>query len=171
MCLFLVATAVLVVVPHHATAQNPSGAVFAMTNAASNNQINAYTRREDGSLQFSAAFSPGGNGIGGTVDPLHSQGSLALGTNHSLPVCRERGQRNGLLVRRKRRQSLPGQYYPTGGSSPTSVTQARIWFMSSIPGAMAALAVSASSATAIYCRSRTRRAASPTQPLSRPMLF
>src|SRR5579863_2232147 len=112
MCLFVVATAVLVVVPHHATAQNPSGAVFAMTNAASNNQINAYTRREDGSLQFSAAFSPGGNGIGGTVDPLHSQGSLALGTNHSLPVCRERGQRNGLLVRRKRRQSLAAQYCP-----------------------------------------------------------
>ena len=169
MYLFLVATAVLVVVPHHATAQNPSGAVFAMTNAASNNQINAYTRREDGSLQFSAAFSTGGNGSGGTVDPLHSQGSLALSTNHSLPVCRERGTVSSFAVNGANLSLL--NTVPAGGSSPTSVTQARIWFMSSIPGAMAALAVSASSETAIYCRSRTRRAASPTQPLSRPMLF
>lgn len=45
-----------------------------MTNAASNNQIDAYARREDGTLEFSAAFSTGGNGSRGTLDPLHSQG-------------------------------------------------------------------------------------------------
>jgi hypothetical protein len=48
-----------------------------MTNAASNNQIE-YTRLADGSLGFSGSFATGGNGSGGTIDPLSSQGSLTL---------------------------------------------------------------------------------------------
>jgi hypothetical protein len=60
--LFFAASAVLVFAPHCAAAQDGNGAVFAMTNAASNNQINAYTRREDGSLEFSGAFPAGGRG-------------------------------------------------------------------------------------------------------------
>jgi hypothetical protein len=57
--LFLAAAAVPVFAPHLAGAQDGNGAVFAMTNAASNNQNNAYIRREDGSLEFSAAFPTG----------------------------------------------------------------------------------------------------------------
>ena len=87
--LFLAAATVLVFVPHRASAQDGSGAVFAMTNAASNNQINAYSRREDGSLEFSGAFPTGGNGSGGTLDPLHSQGSLTLHERSTAPsTCR-----------------------------------------------------------------------------------
>src|ERR1700739_3755757 len=82
--LFLAVASVLVFAAHRAAAQDRGGAVFAMTNAASNNQINAYIRGEDGSLQFSAAFPTGGNGSGGTVDPLTSQGSLTLSADHNL---------------------------------------------------------------------------------------
>src|SRR5579863_6923538 len=58
------------------------GAVFVMTNAASGNQIETYVRHENGSLQSAGAFATGGNGSGGTIDPLHSQGSLRLSPDH-----------------------------------------------------------------------------------------
>lgn len=58
------------------------GAVFVMTNASTGNEIEAYTRQEDGSLQAAGTFASGGNGSGGTVDPLHSQGSLILSADH-----------------------------------------------------------------------------------------
>ncbi len=59
----LAAAAVLVTVPHPAAAQEQGGAVFAMTNAASNNQINAYSRHEDGSLEFSGHFRPAATAV------------------------------------------------------------------------------------------------------------
>ncbi|HEV2135117.1 MAG TPA: beta-propeller fold lactonase family protein [Terracidiphilus sp.] len=124
MCSFLVAAAVLVIVPHRAAAQDGAGAVFAMTNAASNNQINAYTRREDGLLEFSAAFPTGGNGSGGTVDPLHSQGSLTLSADHRLlfAVNAGSGTVTAFAVDGASISLLDTE--PTGGSMPTSVTQA-----------------------------------------------
>jgi 6-phosphogluconolactonase len=120
---FLTAAAVLVLAPHRANAQDGNGAVFAMTNAASNNQINAYTRREDGSLDFTGAFSTGGNGSGGTVDPLHSQGSLTLSTDHRLlfAVNAGSGTVSSFAVRGAQLALL--DTVSTGGSLPTSVTQ------------------------------------------------
>jgi hypothetical protein len=41
-----------------------------MINAASNDQISADTRREGGSLEFSAAVPTGANHSSGTLDPL-----------------------------------------------------------------------------------------------------
>lgn len=58
------------------------GAVFVMTNAASNNQIDAFVRNEDGTLTPAGQFATDGNGSGGTIDPLHSQGSLLLSNTH-----------------------------------------------------------------------------------------
>jgi 6-phosphogluconolactonase (cycloisomerase 2 family) len=119
----LAAAAVLVLAPHRAAAQNDPGAVFAMTNATSNNQINAYSRREDGSLQFSAAFSTGGNGSGGTLDPLHSQGSLTLSPDHRLlfAVNAGSGTVSSFAVNGTTLSLL--DTISTGGSLPTSVTQ------------------------------------------------
>ena len=120
------AAAVPLLAPHRAAAQDErGGAVFAMTNAASNNQINAYTRREDGSLEFSAAFPTGGNGSGGTVDPLHSQGSLTLSADHRLlfAVNAGSGTLSSFAVRGAQLSLI--DTVSTGGSLPTSVTQAR----------------------------------------------
>lgn len=122
LCLF--AAAVVAMAPSHATAQDGYGAVFVMTNAASNNQINAYTRREDGSLEYSSSFATGGNGSGGTVDPLHSQGSLTLSADHHLlfAVNAGSGTVSSFAVHGADLSLLDTE--PTGGSSPTSVTQA-----------------------------------------------
>lgn len=122
--LSLLAAAVLVLAPQHAAAQDERGAVFAMTNAASNNQIEAYLRNEDGTLQWAGAFSTGGNGSGGTIDPLHSQGSLTLSADHQLlfAVNAGSGTVSSFAVRGASLFLL--DTVSTGGSMPTSVTQA-----------------------------------------------
>jgi len=125
--LSLIAAAALVIAPHYAAAQDypdSSGAVFVMTNAASNNQIDAYTRLADGSLEFSGSFATGGNGSGGTLDPLHSQGSLTLSADHRLlfAVNAGSGTVSSFAVEGVRLALLDTE--ATGGSSPTSVTEA-----------------------------------------------
>lgn len=120
----LFTAAALATAPSHAAAQDGRGAVFVMTNAASNNQVDAYTRSADGSLEFSASFATGGNGSGGTVDPLHSQGSLTLSADHRLlfAVNAGSGTVSSFAVDGARLILLDTE--ATGGSSPTSVTQA-----------------------------------------------
>lgn len=119
----LVVAGVLLLAPKKSAAEENPGAVFVMTNAASNNQVLAYTRREDGSLQSAGAFSTGGNGSGGTIDPLHSQGSLTLSPDHHLlfAVNAGSGTVSSFAVAGASLKLLDTE--PTGGSSPTSVTQ------------------------------------------------
>ncbi len=121
---FLAAAAVLVFAPQRSIAQDGPGAVFAMTNAASNNQIETYIRREDGSLEQAGAFSTGGNGSGGTVDPLHSQGSLRLSTDHRLLFAVNAGSSTLSSFAVRGAQLFLLDTVPTGGSMPTSVAQA-----------------------------------------------
>jgi len=124
--LSLAAAAVLVLAPHRAAAQDErGGAVFAMTNAASNNQIDAYLRLEDGSLESAGAFSTGGNGSGGTVDPLGSQGSLTLSADHSLLFAVNAGSGTVSTFAVRGAQLTLLDTVSTGGSMPTSVTQVR----------------------------------------------
>lgn len=121
----LFAGAVLAMPLSRAAAQDGQGAVFVMTNAASNNQINAYIRRADGSLESSGSFATGGNGSGGTVDPLHSQGSLTLSADHRLlfAVNAGSGTVSSFAVNGASLTLLDTE--ATGGSSPISVTQVR----------------------------------------------
>ena len=67
-----------------AQSEEGAGAVFVMTNSASRNEVVAYKRNPDGSLQEGNRFSTGGRGSGGLTDPLGSQGSLTLSTDRSL---------------------------------------------------------------------------------------
>jgi len=119
----LLAGAVLAMPLSRAAAQDGQGAVFVMTNAASNNQINAYIRRADGSLESSGSFATGGNGSGGTVDPLHSQGSLTLSADHRLlfAVNAGSGTISSFAVDGASLTLLDTE--ATGGSSPVSITQ------------------------------------------------
>src|SRR6201994_2965112 len=61
-----------------------NGTVFVMTNAADANEVVAYTRASDGSFLESNRYATQGRGSGGTNDPLQSQGSLTLNSDHSL---------------------------------------------------------------------------------------
>ncbi|QNI35023.1 beta-propeller fold lactonase family protein [Alloacidobacterium dinghuense] len=55
-----------------------------MSNAADRNEVIAFARATDGSLQETHRFPTGGRGSGGNHDPLESQGSLTLSQDHSL---------------------------------------------------------------------------------------
>jgi 6-phosphogluconolactonase len=60
------------------------GAVFTETNALSGNAVVAFARGADGALTYGGTFATGGNGIGGTNDPLTSQYSLILSDDAKL---------------------------------------------------------------------------------------
>ena len=55
-----------------------SGAVFVMTNSNTGNEIVQFARNANGSLVSVGKTPTGGNGTGGTTDPLGSQHSLLL---------------------------------------------------------------------------------------------
>ena len=100
-----------------------SGAVFVMTNAASGNQVRAYVRQEDGSLQAAGEFATGGNGSGGAVDPLHSQGSLTLSADHHwlFAVNAGSGTVSSFAVEGSHLTLIDTK--ATNGSSPTALAQ------------------------------------------------
>ena len=84
--LFIVMLALSAGLPVRSNAQDRAGtgAVFVMTNAADRNEIIAYKRNADGSLEKGRNFRTGGRGSGGTTDPLGSQGlSLSPRITHS----------------------------------------------------------------------------------------
>ncbi len=64
----------------HAQAQDP-GAVFVMTNDAQTNEVVSLERSPEGLLSQRSTTATGGQGSGGGIDPLQSQGSLILSQN------------------------------------------------------------------------------------------
>ena len=64
-------------------ASGVSGAVYTMTNDASENSILVYSRNSNGLLTFQGPVSTHGRGSGGILDPLQSQGSLVLSQDGS----------------------------------------------------------------------------------------
>jgi 6-phosphogluconolactonase len=60
-----------------------SGAVYTMTNDASENSILVYSRNSNGLLTFQGPVSTHGRGSGGILDPLQSQGSVVLSQDGS----------------------------------------------------------------------------------------
>jgi 6-phosphogluconolactonase len=99
------------------------GAVFAMTNAANGNEIIAYKRGADGSLQEGRHFPTGGRGSGGTVDPLASQGSLTLSQDRSLLFAVNAGSGDISIFRVLGAYLLLLEKVPCGGAEPVAVAQ------------------------------------------------
>jgi 6-phosphogluconolactonase len=64
------------------------GAVYTMTNDASENSVLVYSRNSNGLLTFESQVSTQGRGSGGILDPLQSQGSLVLSPDGFVPLCR-----------------------------------------------------------------------------------
>lgn len=78
-----VVTAILLFVGGEVFAKNPqhrdvAGAVYAMTNDASGNEIVMFDRDHRGALTAAGSIATGGIGSGDGLDPLASQGSLVL---------------------------------------------------------------------------------------------
>jgi 6-phosphogluconolactonase (cycloisomerase 2 family) len=56
--------------------------VYTLTNAVDGNAVIALRRARDGSLSPIGTYATGGNGVGGTIDPLVSQYSVVLDEDH-----------------------------------------------------------------------------------------
>jgi len=99
-----------------------SGAVYVMTNDAPHNSVVVYDRSDDGSLTRVQQVSTRGAGTGVTLDPLMSQGALALSPDGTLlfavnpasgSVTSFTVTANGLAF---------ASQVPSGGAFPVSVT-------------------------------------------------
>ena len=99
------------------------GAVFVMTNAADRNEIIAYHRNADGSLQESHSFPTGGRGSGGVTDPLGSQGALTLTQDHSFLLAVNAGSGDISVFRVRRAMLSLVDKIPCGGSEPVAIAQ------------------------------------------------
>jgi 6-phosphogluconolactonase (cycloisomerase 2 family) len=126
--LLLFALGISIVAPGRSFAQetgegDKSGAVFAMTNGVDKNEIIAFRRNDDGSLQQTRTFETDGRGSGGNVDPLGSQGSLVLSQDRSHLFAVNAGS-GELSVFRVQGDllSLEAKVI-SGGSEPVAVTQ------------------------------------------------
>ena len=102
---------------------NPKGAVFVMTNAAHKNEVISYWRGSDGALQYAGRTFTGGRGSGGTTDPLQSQGSLTLTTDHSFLLAVNAGSGSISVFQVHGAHLSLLDRAPSGGSSPVAVAE------------------------------------------------
>jgi 6-phosphogluconolactonase (cycloisomerase 2 family) len=126
--LLLFALGISIVVPARSFAQDTdegdkSGAVFAMNNGVDNNEIIAFRRNGDGSLQQTRTFETAGRGSGGTVDPLGSQGSLVLSQDRSHLFAVNAGSGELSVFRVQGDLLSLEDKVISGGSEPVAVTQ------------------------------------------------
>ena len=106
-----------------ADSKHAAGAVFIMTNAIDKNEVLAYDRADDGTLQETGRFDTGGRGSGGNNDPLESQGSLTLSQDHSLLFAVNAGSGNVSVFSVHGSQLSLVDKVISGGSEPNAVAQ------------------------------------------------
>jgi len=100
-----------------------AGAVFVMNNGAAGNEILSYSRASDGTLQELGRFRTGGRGSGGLTDPLGSQGSLTLSSDHSLLFAVNSGSGDISVFRVLGPFLSLVDRVPSGGSAPVAIAQ------------------------------------------------
>jgi 6-phosphogluconolactonase (cycloisomerase 2 family) len=123
--MFAIAGMVLSGVTSHAQefAGYRTGAVFVMTNSADKNEVIAFQRNEDGSLQRARTFATGGRGSGGVTDPLESQGSLVFSRDHSTLFAVNAGSGDISLFRVFGNHLALVDKVPSGGSEPNAIAE------------------------------------------------
>jgi 6-phosphogluconolactonase (cycloisomerase 2 family) len=92
---------------------------------ADRNEIIAYKRNADGSLEEGRSFPTGGRGSGGTTDPLGSQGALTLTQDHSILLAVNAGSGDISAFRVHGADLSLVDRVPCGGSEPVAVAQHR----------------------------------------------
>lgn len=119
----LATSAVLPALSNAQTSNSAGGAVFVMTNAADHNQVIAYKRGADGSLQKGRTYSTEGRGSGGVTDPLASQGSLTLSQDRPLLFAVNAGSGDISVFRFNGAGLQLLERVASGGSEPVAVAQ------------------------------------------------
>jgi 6-phosphogluconolactonase len=94
-----------------------------MTNNADANQVVAFQRDPNGTLDNPHSYGTDGRGSGGTVDPLTSQGSLTLSADHAWLFAVNAGSGSVSVFRVNGAQLELTDRVATEGSEPNSVAQ------------------------------------------------
>jgi len=97
--------------------------VFVMTNNADGNQVVAFQRDSNGTLEYRHSYGTDGRGSGGTIDPLASQGSLTLSTDGAWLFAVNAGSGSVSVFRVNGAQLELIDRVATEGSEPNSVAQ------------------------------------------------
>jgi len=98
-------------------------AVFVMTNNADSNQVIAFQRDPNGTLESPHSYGTDGRGSGGTVDPLASQGSLTLSADKAWLFAVNAGSGSVSVFRVDGANLELTDRVATEGSEPNSVAQ------------------------------------------------
>jgi 6-phosphogluconolactonase (cycloisomerase 2 family) len=98
-------------------------AVFVMTNNADANQVIAFQRDPNGTLDNPHSYDTDGRGSGGTVDPLASQGSLTLSADGAWLFAVNAGSGSVSVFRVNGARLELTDRVATEGSEPNSVAQ------------------------------------------------
>lgn len=101
--------------------QSADGAVFVTTNGINGNAVKAFRRSADGSLSPLGTFATGGTGVGGTGDPLTSQGAAALSPDHTLLFVVNAGSNDVSVFRIKSDGIKLVDRESSAGSFPVSI--------------------------------------------------
>jgi 6-phosphogluconolactonase (cycloisomerase 2 family) len=102
----------------------PSNAVFVQTDAASGNQVEAYSRAADGALTLVHGYATGGLGgalTGSVVDHLASQSSLAYDSAHRLLYAVNAGSNTVSVFAVDGTSLTLRQTISSGGTFPVSI--------------------------------------------------
>jgi 6-phosphogluconolactonase len=98
-----------------------AGAVYAMTNAAGDNQVVIFTRNGDGLLTLADSVSTGGLGDGIILDPLGSQNSLVLTGDNRFLLAVNAGSNNISVFRVESDGLELTDVVASGGELPVSL--------------------------------------------------
>ena len=143
-----------------------AGAVYVVSNQAPHNSVFVYDRADDGTLALAQEVSTHGAGTGVTLDPLVSQGALAMSADGKLlfAVNPASGDVSAFTVSANRLSFASKA--PSGGAFPVSVTvKGRLVYVlnhlgtaniSGFPGHCRWCVASYSSFDARSCRGPTR---------------
>ena len=98
------------------------GAVYTLNNAAEGNGVIAFHRAENGSLTPLGTFATGGNGVGGTLDPLTSQYAVVLNESHDALFAVDAGSDDITSFRVGAQGALTlASRVSSGGTRPNSI--------------------------------------------------
>ena len=98
-------------------------ALFVMTNDADKNEIIAYQRTPNGTLDDVRHYRTEGRGSGGTIDPLASAGSLTLSTDRNWLFASNAGSGTVSAFAVDGASLYLADKVPSGGSEPNSIAQ------------------------------------------------
>jgi 6-phosphogluconolactonase len=114
----LAAMALLVMAPGAASAGDPGGAVFTMSNDPGGNRVLIWERSADGSLHGAGSAATAGTGMGG----LGNQGAVTLTRNHRWLYVVNPGSDEISVFRVHGTHLKLMEVAPSGGDMPISVT-------------------------------------------------